>query len=220
MPPVPGSRGAMMPRATEHFLKSWNRAEFDATPFGHWLLNDVLPDETCRDILALPIAPQRGRDSHGKRETNNDTRIYFDEDRCEQFPVCADVVGVFSNPRVIETIERTCGIQVRGASSLRIEYTQDRDGFWLEPHTDVSVKRFTMLIYLGNSPGCGTDIYDPQLRWVKTAPFVHDHGLVFIPGTDTWHGFERRPIPDVRRALIINYVTSEWRDRFELACEV
>ena len=34
---------------------------------------------------------------------------------------------------------------------------------------------------------------------------------------DTWHGFLPRQIDGVRRSLIVNYVTSEWRNRHELA---
>ena len=42
-------------------------------------------------------------------------------------------------------------------------------------------------------------------------------GFVFVPGSDTWHAFHRRPIHGVRRSLIINYVRPEWRSRHELA---
>ena len=44
---------------------------------------------------------------------------------------------------------------------MRLEYAQDTDGFWLEPHTDLGVKLFTMLIYLpdsGEQNDLGTDI--------------------------------------------------------------
>ena len=210
----------MTSRNAAHFLKSWGQAEHNAAPFRHWLLKDVLPETLCRDVLALPFPPAPVRDTRGKRETHNESRVYFDPQQCSRFAVCADVVDVFRDPQTLDSIEQTCGIRLRGASSLRIEYTQDRDGFWLEPHPDVGVKLFTMLIYLGDCPGAGTDIYDRRLRRIKTAPFVHDHGLVFVPAHDTWHGFEKRPIHGVRRSLIVNYVTSEWRDRWELACEV
>ena len=65
----------------------------------------------------------------------------------------------------------------------------------------------------------GTDIYDasPQHRLVKSAPYEWNAGLAFIPGHDTWHGFSRRPIRGVRKSLIINYVSPEWRAVQELA---
>jgi len=38
-----------------------------------------------------------------------------------------------------------------------------------------------------------------------------------VPGPNTWHGFERRPIVGVRRLMEINYVRPTWRDRDQLA---
>ena len=96
------------------------------------------------------------------------------------------------------------------------------DGFWLEPHVDIPVKLFTMLVYLSGEPelqDAGTDIYDatPQHNRVGTASYERNKGLIFIPGKDTWHGFSPRPIGGVRKSIIINYVASSWRDTFELA---
>ncbi|MGD1038002.1 MAG: hypothetical protein ABR878_12590 [Roseiarcus sp.] len=41
--------------------------------------------------------------------------------------------------------------------------------------------------------------------------------MVFAPGDDTWHGFEKRRIERVRRSVILNYVTHEWRAREQLS---
>ena len=41
--------------------------------------------------------------------------------------------------------------------------------------------------------------------------------MIFIPSNNTFHGFEPRTIPGVRKSLIINYVTNEWRAREQLA---
>ena len=41
--------------------------------------------------------------------------------------------------------------------------------------------------------------------------------MMFVPSDITYHGFERRPIEGVRKSLIINYVTDEWRAREQLA---
>jgi hypothetical protein len=38
-----------------------------------------------------------------------------------------------------------------------------------------------------------------------------------VPSSTTYHGFERRPIDGVRKSIIINYVTDEWRAREQLA---
>ena len=48
-------------------------------------------------------------------------------------------------------------------------------------------------------------------------PYAFNVGFSFVPGRDTWHGFDKRPIRGVRRSVIINYVKPEWRARHELA---
>jgi hypothetical protein len=119
----------------------------------------------------------------------------------------------------LDAIARTCGAGIDGGY-LRIEYCQDGDGFWLEPHTDIGAKLFTLLIYLSDGAEAadwGTDIYDGNLRHVGQAPFGFNRGLIFVPGKDTWHGFRPRPIRGIRRSIIVNYVKDEWRAREQLS---
>ncbi len=105
---------------------------------------------------------------------------------------------------------------------LRIEYCQDAPGFWLEPHTDIAVKRFTMLVYLLDDAAlklAGTDIHEgpPDYAYVATAPYGRNLGVIFIPGSNTWHGVGHHPLKALRKSIIINYVAPDWRDTFELA---
>ena len=90
------------------------------------------------------------------------------------------------------------------------------DSFWLEPHTDLGVKKFTMLLYVSKDPQhrtLGTDIYDKDKKHVAASPFAPNAALVFVPSKITYHGFEPRQMEGVRKSLIINYVTNEWRAR-------
>ena len=203
-----------------HFLDCLARAEHHAWPYDYWLIDDALPAETLDAIAALPFAPPSGAVFDGRREANNSTRVYFSRESQYRFPVCREVARALRHPAVTGAIERLSGTDL-GHGQLRIEYCQDVDGFWLEPHVDIPVKLFTMLIYLTGGPelrDAGTDIYDgPEGRRVATAPHERNRGLIFIPGTDTWHGFSRRPIHGVRRSLIVNYVSPEWRAVAELA---
>jgi hypothetical protein len=111
------------------------------------------------------------------------------------------------------------GTDLRG-TYLRIEFAQDTDGFWLEPHTDLGVKLFTMLLYVSKDEShsdLGTDIYDQDKQHVGRSPFAPNISLIFIPSDMTYHGFEARPIEGVRKSVIINYVSDEWRAREQLA---
>ena len=57
---------------------------------------------------------------------------------------------------------------------------------------------------------------DDEKRHVGRSEFAPNTAMVFVPSTDTYHGFEKRPISGVRKSIIINYVTSDWRAREQL----
>lgn len=194
-------------------------ADTQERPFRHWLLSDVLPPATYAELAALPFVPPAVGHESGTREANNSARVFFSPDVQAAHPVCAAVTSGLGAPETVAVIERICGRPL-GGSHLRIEYTMDTDGFWLEPHTDIKVKLFTMLIYLAPETGgeeLGTDIYDGEETWVGSAPFAGNAGMIFLPADDTWHGFRRKHIPGVRRSLIVNFVTDDWRARDELS---
>jgi hypothetical protein len=199
-------------------LEEANRRDW---PYSYWLLENALPEETVDDIGRLPIAAPTGLLFYGKREINNASRVYFTPENQDKHPVCREMATAFKSAKVLQTIEDLTGRDV-SKGSLRIEYCQDTDGFWLEPHVDIPVKLFSMLVYLSDDLSlrdAGTDIYDatPQHKTVATAPYEKNRGLIFIPAHDTWHGFSKRPIKGLRKSLIINYVAPEWRDKWELS---
>ena len=196
-------------------------AEHIRYPYDHWILDCAMPGAMMDRIMALPFAPPEAPQFVGKREANNSTRVYFSPDMQARFPVCAEVASVYRDPRIVGALEKLTGAPL-SHGRLRIEYCQDTDGFWLEPHVDIAVKLITMLVYLSPEPelaDSGTDVYEPGAghRRVATAPFAKGKGLIFVPGINTWHGFSRRPIRGIRKSLIVNLVTPEWRDVYELA---
>ncbi|MDE2005556.1 MAG: 2OG-Fe(II) oxygenase [Rhodospirillales bacterium] len=189
------------------------------TPFRHWLLRDALPATLWPPLLALPFAPPAIGDTRGKRETHNGSRLFVTEETRAHLPACNALAEALQDEATVALIGDLTGTDLRGCF-LRIECCLDTDGFWLEPHTDIGAKRFTMLIYLSTDPEAeewGTDLLDGAGTLVGRASGAFNTGLVFIPGADTWHGFAKRPIQGVRRSLIVNYVGPEWRSRQELA---
>ncbi|MBA3812715.1 MAG: 2OG-Fe(II) oxygenase [Caulobacteraceae bacterium] len=194
-------------------------ARYYAEPYRHWLLAAVFPEALERTLRDLPFATVDLRGVSGKRELHNDARHYFDQVNNARFDACAAVAGAFQSPEIVRAVETAVGADLRG-NYVRLEYAQDTDGFWLEPHTDLGVKTFTMLIYLGGADDredLGTDLYRDGGAWAKRAPFTANTALAFVPGADTWHGLERRPIKGARRSVIMNYVTDAWRAREQLA---
>ncbi len=203
------------------FLACLVRSKHVTQPFDYWLLEDALPQADLDAITQLPVAPPEISVFSGRRETNNSSRMFFGTDAQDNFAVCRRVVDGFKDERVIAAIEAETGAQLAGAR-LRIEYCQDAPGFWLEPHTDIAVKKFTMLVYLSDDPAlaqAGTDIHagPPDFKYVTTAPYGKNLGVIFIPSKSSWHGVGHHPLKGLRRSIIINYVTPDWRDTFELA---
>lgn len=199
------------------FVAALARAASQTVPFAHWRLDRPWPNDLARDLETLPISRADVAYQLGRREENNATRAYFDQDHQARLAACRRLAEALQDTRTTAAIEALCGITLSG-SFLRIEYAQDTDGFWLEPHTDIGVKRFTMLAPLSSGPEAatwGTDFYAdagaPPLR----QPFQANTAILFVPSDSTWHGFEPRPMNGIRRSLIVNYFEPVWRARHE-----
>jgi len=194
------------------------RQAFDE-PYRHFLIEDCLPRDLAAELAELPFAAPALHGLSGKRELHNDQRSYFDAAAMARFPVMRAVAEALQSRRLARLIHDTFGAPIDD-TFLRLEYAQDIDGFWLEPHTDLGVKKFTCLIYLSEGPGheaLGTDIYSSPGHHFGAPPFKRGGAMIFVPGDNTWHGFEKRPIDGVRRSVILNYVTHEWRAREQLS---
>jgi hypothetical protein len=201
-----------------HFGNALREAHRDEWPYRHWLLADVLPENVCVGILTLPVAPPIIDDCHGVRDRHNDKRCFFTPELQSRFPVCAALAEAMQRPELARLFAETCGIEVEGGY-LRMEYIQDTEGAWLEPHRDIPEKLFSMVIYLCAGPEAkdwGTDIYDEQKKWVGRSSAAFNSAVIFVAGPNTWHGFDKRPIRGVRRLMEINYVHPSWRDRNQL----
>jgi hypothetical protein len=212
----------VIPDAAEvarHFSQALRRSRRDDRPYRHWKLADVLPEALCTGILTLPVAPPQLGKTDGTRNTYNSQRCFITPLLRSKFPTCAVLSDALQRPEVAALMAETCDIPVVG-SFLRMEYIQDTDGAWLEPHRDIPEKLFSMVIYLCTGPEAkdwGTDIYDDRKQWIGRASAEFNSAVIFVPGPNTWHGFDRRPIAGVRRLMEINYVRPDWRDRWQLA---
>ncbi|MDX7951961.1 2OG-Fe(II) oxygenase [Lichenihabitans sp. Uapishka_5] len=190
-----------------------------AAPYAHYLVDNLFPKADADELADLPFKAPSLDGVSGKRELHNDTRSYFDEANMARFPVMARIAEALQSRQVTDHLAQAFDAPLDN-TYLRLEYAQDIDGFWLEPHTDLGVKKFTCLIYLSQGPGhetLGTDIYASKTEHVGASPFIRNAAMIFVPGSDTWHGFEKRPISGVRKSVILNYVTPDWRAREQLS---
>lgn len=204
-----------------YFIRALNQSQRLASPYRHWLLEHALPTSIAHGLATLPFETPETMTHDGRRESNNSKRVYFNRENQNRFPTISAFTKAFDGQKIRDALAVETMTHLNDAL-LRVEYCQDTGDFWLEPHTDIAVKRFTMLIYLSEDKAlanCGTDIYGaaPNHALIHTAPYMFNGGLIFVPGNDTWHGFSRRDIKGIRKSLIINYVGAEWRDKWELA---
>jgi len=206
-------------RVADAFAASIAKRQTFDEPYRHYLIEKCMPDDVAKELADLPFAAPTLDGVSGKRELHNDQRSYFDSAAMARFPVMRAVAKALQSVRIGRLIRDEFGAPIED-TFLRLEYAQDIDGFWLEPHTDLGVKKFTCLIYLSEGPGhekLGTDIYASRERHFGSPPFRRGGAMIFVPGDNTWHGFEKRPIEGVRRSVILNYVTHDWRAREQLS---
>jgi hypothetical protein len=203
----------------DSMLASIDASKCTDQPYKHWFLTNCLPQDVTDNILSLPFPAPSLDGVSGKRELHNATRTYFDAGNMEKFAACKAVNDALQDDRVTHKIAQHFGTNLNG-TYLRVEYAQDINGFWLEPHSDLGVKVFTMLLYMSKDAQhseLGTDIYDADKKHIGRSPFQSNAAMVFVPAGNTFHGFEDRTIEGVRKSVIINYVTDEWRAREQLA---
>lgn len=187
-------------------------------PYPHFLLSNLCAPRLVDDLLAIPFDPLELKYENGSREEFNPVRRYLNPEVIQEYPAAAQFAHLFQNPHIIAKIEAMGDVCLKG-SLLRIEYAIDTGEFWLKSHSDLGVKLVTILLYLSkdaDSKTWGTDIFYDHERYHSTVPYESNTALMFFPSDHTWHGFNRRKIQGVRKTLIINYVTPEWRNRQEL----
>ncbi len=202
-----------------HVGKALRGARRADKPYTRWLIDNVFPENIAVGILTLPIAPPSIDDCYGVRDKHNDKRCFFTPWLQSRFPVCAVLAEALQRADVARQFHDTCGIAAEGGY-LRMEYIQDTDGAWLEPHRDIPEKLFSAVVYLCTGPDAkdwGTDIYDDERRWIGRSSAEFNSCVIFVAGPNTWHGFDKRPIVGVRRLMEINYVKPGWRDRDQLS---
>ena len=204
----------------ESIDENLKKARYKSLPFNHWIYERVFPDDIVDELLKLPFQAPKIEHYTGKRESNNQTRVFFNKENYEKFKVIKNVVEVFNNYKIIKCLENISGGRDLTKGKLRIEYTMDTGDFWLEPHLDIKEKLLTFLVYLSKDTGSnewGTTIYNSDKTFHSKTPYKSNLGLMFNAGTNTWHGVPKQNIEGVRKNLIINYVVDEWKSIHELA---
>jgi len=181
--------------------------ECKKNPFKHYTFTQFFCDKELAEINNLQLA-NHSASLDGARTTNNN-RFFVDKDNMSDNFTLARVVDFFLRDEIIDMFESESGKTIRG-NYLRVEFIEDKEKSWLEPHVDISEKLMSFLVYLNNtdeSEDIGTALYDSNKKYVTTVPYIDNTGFYFYPDTDTWHGLESVKIKERRRAVMVNYCT-------------
>ena len=183
-------------------------------PFEHYTFTDFFCDNELADINNIKLHSHSASLS-GARTTNNN-RFFVDKQNMWSNSALNRIVDFFLKDDVIDMFEEESNVKIRG-NYLRIEFIEDSEKSWLEPHVDISEKLMSFLVYLNNtgeSESIGTALYNTDKEYIKTVPFINNQGFYFYPSNDTWHGLESVQIKERRRAVMVNYCT--FKTEFEV----
>lgn len=207
----------------ETSISSINTSKIYNKPYKHWVFENFLEQDVLDKILELDI-PIGGNGYNNTRNVDNDEtqRTYLKESTLKNYPIFKNIEDIFTNDNFKKSLEAKLGVNLKKYPHLRVEFVQDVSPFCLVPHTDETVKACTILIYLSkdmDSESMGTELYENEDMSGLTvkAPFISNTGYIFLPdGKTTWHGIKEVNFEGIRKVLIINYVSSEWRDTHQL----
>ena len=189
-------------------------------PFEYWELNDCL-DINSLDEISYSTIPEGKRAYDGTRAADHTgkgldgkLRLFITKENNNYFPHLTKVINSLQDKLTVERISKILNKDL-SSSYVRLEIIGDKKGFWLKPHKDIPEKLMTMMIWANpykESENLGTDLYDNNLKKVKTIQYKHNAGYFFSSDQDTWHGLELKEIKKERRCIQINYVSfvTDW----------
>ena len=216
------------------FLNSiTNNAKQFEEPFLHWELDKPLTDQQINEIITADIDNPLEHDLNydGTRAIDGGEgkfrqgiadggkalkfRCFITKENTKNFPNLTKFINELQAKETREKISNLTGKDLSN-SYVRVEVICDRQGFWLKPHCDIKEKLMSCLLFVNKhneNEDLGTDLYDKNLKRVKTLPYRDNYGYFFTSGPNTWHGMEKKEIKKERRCLQVNYVSfkTDWK---------
>ena len=216
------------------FLNSiQNQSKKHEFPFDHWEYTNALTNEAIEEIIKadIPDVSKHNLNYDGTRAIDGGEgfyrsgikdggkarklRCYVTKDNSNKFPHLTKFIKELQSKEVYEIFGSLIGKDLSN-SYVRLEVICDREGFWLKPHCDIKEKLMSSLVFVNlfnESEDLGTDLYDKELKKIKTVPYRNNYGYFFTSGPNTWHGMEKKEIKKERRCIQINYVSfqTDWK---------
>ena len=202
-------------------------------PFRHFELNEPLSDDAIKEIYDTHISDPKKENLKydGTRALDGGEgfyrpgikgggkakkfRCYVTKENSNKFPHLTKFIEELQSKEVYKMFGSLIEKDLSN-SYVRLEVISDREGFWLKPHCDIKEKLMSSLVFVNlfnESENLGTDLYDKELKKIKTVPYKNNYGYFFTSGPNTWHGMEKKEIKKERRCIQINYVSfkTDWK---------
>ena len=177
------------------------------SPFTHYIVKDVFCEKELSEIRKLNLELHSEK-LNGERASNQN-RFFITQSNINDNFIFERIVNYFSRDSVIDMFEKESECTIKG-NYLRVEFLEDKQSSWLEPHCDIEEKLLSLIIYLNDTNETednGTSLYDKNLKKVSTVPFIDNSGFYFFAGKNTWHGLDPVKIKKSRKAVMVNYCT-------------
>ena len=177
------------------------------SPFTHYAVKDIFCEKELNEIRKIDLELHSGK-LDGERASNQN-RFFITKSNIKNNFIFERIIDYFSRSGVIEMFEKESKNIIKG-NYLRVEFLEDKESSWLEPHCDIEEKLLSLIIYLNDTDEDeknGTVLYDEDMKKVKTVPFIDNSGFYFFAGKNTWHGLEPIKIKESRKAIMVNYCT-------------
>ena len=210
-----------------------NNSSKHEIPFDHWEYSDALSEGSIDEIIKadIPDLTKLNLSYDGTRAIDMGAaefregiasggkaikfRCFVTQENTLKFPNLVKFINELRSKEVCETISKMIKKDLSN-SYVRVEVICDREGFWLKPHCDIKEKLMSSLVFVNlfnESEDLGTDLYDKELKKIKTVPYRNNYGYFFTSGPNTWHGMEKKEIKKERRCIQINYVSfqTDWK---------
>ena len=175
------------------------------------LSNIFLP--SSKDIIADPKRYNLKRQASLISDNNHSCELDIDPCITESNITAKKLVEYFLTDGK-NWLEKIGSLSLLKSTFLRVQLVRDVNGYYIEPHTDKSNKKVTIICHLNDTANTGTQFLDRNLKICHRSGSLKNNGLLFFPNyapyVKTYHAMIDTPIAeDSRDVLMVNYYSSK-----------
>lgn len=203
--------------AVNYLISRIEASDLQKFPFNHLEISDIFPSDYFDHMLrSIPsedgFKPLLHREAITSMGGSTRGELYLEEEALAHLPAVTrnfwlDMGEALRDPSLANALKDK--LQVEGDIKAKPLLYQDRSGYRISPHTDISAKAITMQVYMPPDERwkeIGTTFYvrkDDRFDEVKRVPFVPNQSYAFRVSDDSWHGVEPVRIEGVVRSSLM-----------------